>query len=132
MTPGGDTCTAGAEDCGGSTSPDAGPRDGGVHPDAGDTGGPADGSAEDGGHDAGDTGVFDAGDAGPGDDAGDSGVSRDAGLVLRFSSVNDTSAGVCTSTGYALKSVTGWTAGFRWAAGGYVLQPGEPMKTGAQ
>jgi len=113
---------------GGSTSPDTGPRAGGVRPDAGDDGGPQDGSTDDGGPDAGDAGAHDAGDAGPGDDAGDAGASRDAGLVLWFSSINDTTAGVCTSSGYALKSVTGWTAGFRWAAGGYVLQPGEPYR----
>jgi hypothetical protein len=62
-----------------------------------------------------------------GHDGGPDG-GRDAGLMLRFSSFGDTTAGVSRSEGYTLKSVTGWTAGFRWSAGGYTLQTGNPMR----
>ena len=50
------------------------------------------------------------------------------GYVIRFSSVHDTAAGTSTAPGIVLKSVTGWTAGFRWSAGGYTLQSGEPFQ----
>jgi len=121
--------TVGGADGGGGL--DAGKPDGGPHPgdaggeDACDAGGMADGGTDAGHHDAGDAGGADTGhiDGGPGD-AG----SGDGGFIIRFSSVHDTAAGTCTGTGFTLKSVTGWTAGFRWSAGGYTLQSGEPYR----
>ena len=97
--------------------------DAGAPHDAGDAGGHPDGSADTGHDDAGDDAGLDAGH-----DAGrpDGGPAGDGGYVIRFSSVEDSAAGTSTAPGLILKSVTGWTAGFRWTSGGYTLQSGEP------
>ncbi len=85
-----------------------------------------DGAPDDAG--GGDVDEADAGDAGAGDGGGGGvdGGGRDGGLVIRFSSVTDSAAGECAAPGYRLRSVTGWTAGFRWTAGGYTLRSGQP------
>lgn len=87
------------------------------------------GKADAGGQkDAGTDGGSDAGHDGGPDGGGDAGHG-DGGFAIRFSRTANTAAGTGSSSGYVLKSATGWSTGPKWSVGNYKLKMGNPYQT---